>query len=172
MSLHVLTHPWEVQDLEHGPLVRIHPRDLDAATISTLIDEMFELVQESGQPHLSLDFAAVHVLPALVVGKLFALQKRLEEAGGRLLLCNLSPSIKELLQAESWSSPWDEAPPAPDGFVVFVREECGTANRPESLERPLTACPTYTDAARVREQLRQSGRNCVIRFVGETGGGD
>ena len=101
MSLHVLTHPWEVQDLDNGPLVRITDRDLEVGAISALIDELFELVQESGQPNLSLDFASVNVLPSVVVGKLFALDRKLRERGGRLFLCNLNPVLKALLQVES-----------------------------------------------------------------------
>jgi hypothetical protein len=60
-----------------------------------------------------------------------------------------------------------------DCFMVFVR--AGTrsaARRPDAAERPVATCPTSEDAARVREQLRQSGRSCVIRFIGPTGGGD
>jgi hypothetical protein len=59
-----------------------------------------------------------------------------------------------------------------DCFVVFVRDGSGAACRPEAVERPVAACPSYEEAVRLRGQLRQSGRSCVIRFVGQTGGGD
>jgi hypothetical protein len=60
-----------------------------------------------------------------------------------------------------------------DCFVVFVRDGSrSSAWWPDAAERPVAACPTYEEAARVREQLRRSGRSCVIRFVGPTGGGD
>jgi anti-anti-sigma regulatory factor len=173
MPLHVLTHPWEVQDLEHGPLVRITPQDLNVATISILIDELLELVQESGQPNLSLDFTEVNVVPALVVGKLFALERRLEESGGHLVLCNLSPAMKALLQAESMNPDFPVGPhDSQDCFVVYVRDGLGAAWWPENIERPVAACSTYQEAARLREEIRQSGRSCVVRFVGDTGGGD
>jgi hypothetical protein len=51
-----------------------------------------------------------------------------------------------------------------DCFVVFVREG--------AVERPVAAHPSYEEAVRHREQIRQSGQGCVIRFVGQTGGGD
>lgn len=59
-----------------------------------------------------------------------------------------------------------------DCFVVFVRDRSGTAKRPGAVERPVAACPSYKEAVRLREQLRQSGQSCVIRFIGQTGGGD
>ena len=55
-----------------------------------------------------------------------------------------------------------------DCFVVFVRDGSG----PDAVERPVAACPSYQEAARVRTQVRQSGKPCVIRFVGHAGGGD
>jgi anti-anti-sigma factor len=181
MSLHVLTHPWQVQDFEHGLLVKIAQRDLDVSTISVLADELFELVQESGQPNLSLEFGEVHVLPAVAVGKLFALERRLRDAGGQLVLCNVEPAVKELLRAEGWSGAVTTEPAevregtraeAQDCFVVYVRDAAGSAWRPEGLERPVASCPCYEEAVAVREQFRQAGRRCIIRFVGPAGGGD
>ena len=55
-----------------------------------------------------------------------------------------------------------------DCFVVYVRE----GSRPEAVERPVAACPSYQEAARLRRQIRLSGRTCIIRFAGEAGGGD
>jgi hypothetical protein len=55
-----------------------------------------------------------------------------------------------------------------DCFVVYVRD----GSRSEAVERPLAACPSYQEAARVRKQVRESGGTCIIRFVGQAGGGD
>ncbi len=181
MSLHAITHPWEVQDLDDGPLVRLTPRDLDAGTLAVLADELFELFRESGRRHLTLDFAEVGTLSASAVGKLFALDRQLREAGGQLLLCNLDATLRELLQAESWagtatsdslSLPAREPAELENCFVVFVREGSGNEDRPEKVERPVASCPSYDEAVRVREQLRQAGKTCIIRFVGQAGGGD
>jgi hypothetical protein len=56
-----------------------------------------------------------------------------------------------------------------DCFVVFVRNG---ARRPEAAERPVAAYASYEEADEVRQHLRRSGRWCIIRFVGPTGGGD
>jgi hypothetical protein len=58
-----------------------------------------------------------------------------------------------------------------DCFVVFVRDGVG-AGRPEVVEQVVATCPSYEDADRVRQELRGSGRHCVIRCVGQSGGGD
>jgi hypothetical protein len=55
-----------------------------------------------------------------------------------------------------------------DCFVVYVREGSG----PGAVERPVAACPSYQEAARVRRQIRLSGGTCIIRFAGQGGGGD
>ena len=58
-----------------------------------------------------------------------------------------------------------------DCFVVFVRDEARAA-RPADVERPVASCGSYEEADRIRQRLRGAGRHCVIRAVGETGGGD
>jgi hypothetical protein len=58
-----------------------------------------------------------------------------------------------------------------DRFVVFVRTG-RDPERPEISERPFTTCPTYADAQRIRRGLHLINRDCVIRYEGETGGGD
>ena len=95
---HFCSHAWEVRDMEDGTLVQLTRRDLDAETTSVLVDELFELVQESGRPDLYLDFAQVHILKSVMIGKLIALKGRLREHGGRLILMNLDPGMTELLR--------------------------------------------------------------------------
>jgi anti-anti-sigma regulatory factor len=100
MSLHIVSHPWEVTAVADGTLVNLTPRDLDVETVSILADELCELALESGPPTLYLDFAQVHNLPCVLAGKLCALDRRLREAGGRLVLLNLAPEIPEECEAE------------------------------------------------------------------------
>jgi hypothetical protein len=53
-----------------------------------------------------------------------------------------------------------------DCFVVVVRDEF------DAIERVVATCPSHEEAAEVRQQLRRPGMSCVIRCVGQTGGGD
>jgi hypothetical protein len=57
-------------------------------------------------------------------------------------------------------------------FVVFLRQDRSQSNRPDHAERPLIACSSYEEARRIRRQLQHTDRDCVIRYVGLTGGGD
>jgi hypothetical protein len=59
-----------------------------------------------------------------------------------------------------------------DDFVVFIRSDRGDGSAPESVEWPLANCASYEEARRVREAFSNHTGDCVIRFVGETGGGD
>lgn len=102
MATYVLSHPWEVQQMGDGTLIRLTPRDLNVETVSVLADELFELALENGQTTLYLDFDRVACLASIVAGKLFVLARRLRELGGRLVLHNLRPAVQECLEAEGW----------------------------------------------------------------------
>lgn len=104
---HFCSHAWEVRGLEDGTLVRLTQRDLNAETMTQLVDDLFEVVQESGRPNLSLDFAEVRILASVTVGKLMALNTRLQEHGGRLTLMNLEPVMVQTLQAVNLTDVFD-----------------------------------------------------------------
>jgi anti-sigma B factor antagonist len=104
MSLHPFSHPWEVQHVEDGTSVKLSHRDLDVQTLLILPDELFELAQVSGRPRLYLDFGKVNLMTSVALGKLIVLDRRLREAGRRLVLRNLSPALQEVFQAVNWPS--------------------------------------------------------------------
>lgn len=58
-----------------------------------------------------------------------------------------------------------------DWFAVYVRE-VRSDGRPERAERELVRCRTYEEAQWVRRENSAGNRRCIIRFIGETGGGD
>jgi hypothetical protein len=59
-----------------------------------------------------------------------------------------------------------------DRFVVFIRRDPHSTNRPDWAERPLISCSTYEEARRIQRLLHDSARQSVIRYVGPAGGGD
>jgi len=101
MALHVFSHPWEVQRVGDGTVVKITRRDLDVATVSILADELYDLALEASPPTLYLDFGEVSCLSGVVCGKLLALERRLREAGGRLVLRNLNLAQEEAAPRDS-----------------------------------------------------------------------
>jgi anti-anti-sigma regulatory factor len=98
MPMHFVSHPWQVQDVEDGTIVTLTEQDLQDAGLT---DDLCELALESGRPRLYLDLLEVRKLSSTVAGKLFALDRRLREAGGRLVLSNLAPALCEALQTRN-----------------------------------------------------------------------
>jgi hypothetical protein len=59
-----------------------------------------------------------------------------------------------------------------DRFVLFLRADRTSVEPVEHRERPVAGFPTYEEARQVRQRYQQAGQECVIRFVGDSGGGD
>jgi hypothetical protein len=60
-----------------------------------------------------------------------------------------------------------------DRFLVFLRTDPAHAETPETNEQPVASCDSYEEARRVKHALHPSlSRECVIRFHGDSGGGD
>src|ERR671922_473412 len=71
---------------------------LDEQNIQVIGEQLFSLVDESGRKKLLLNFANVEHLSSAALGKLITLNKKLQQAGGRLVLCNIRPEILEVFQ--------------------------------------------------------------------------
>jgi anti-anti-sigma factor len=99
MSFHFCSHSWEVRDLDDGTAVKLANRDLDPDGMPGLIDELFELVRESGRPNLYLDLGSIGYMNSVVQGNLLTLNTNLREHGGRLALVNINGLLYESLQA-------------------------------------------------------------------------
>jgi anti-anti-sigma factor len=99
MALHFLSHSWKVRDIADGTLVTITYKDLDENTALLLVDELYELVQESGRPNLYLDFGKVGAISSTVLAQLLVLDRTLREIGGQLALFSLTPGVHDALQA-------------------------------------------------------------------------
>jgi hypothetical protein len=59
-----------------------------------------------------------------------------------------------------------------EGFMVFVRNDHHSLETPEMNEQAVGTCSSYEEARRIRDELHGSARECIIRYVGEAGGGD
>lgn len=114
MSFHFVSHRWEIENVEDGMVVTVNPSDLDATHVSTQVDELFELMQESGQPNLYLDFINVHLAPSVVFGKLIALEGKLRQVGCRLVLCGVDAHLYDALQAAGLTDVFDVRISLPD----------------------------------------------------------
>jgi hypothetical protein len=59
-----------------------------------------------------------------------------------------------------------------DDFVVFVRMDRTYDGVPATFEHVVGSCATHAEARRVRRDFHRASCECVIRFMGEVGGGD
>jgi anti-sigma B factor antagonist len=71
---------------------------LDEPTIQVIGDQLFSLVDEEGWRKLLLNFGNIEYLSSAALGKLITLNKKLQAAGGRLILCNIDPQIYEVFE--------------------------------------------------------------------------
>src|SRR5437660_6811957 len=99
MALQFLSHNWQVEHIDNGIEVTLSQQELDSKAIWILVDELFELAQESGQSNLYVNFGNVRRLAAIVFDKLITLDKRMREVDCRLILCNVNPSVYESFRA-------------------------------------------------------------------------
>jgi anti-sigma B factor antagonist len=69
---------------------------LDEQNIQVIGDQLFRLVDQQGTKDLVLNFANVEFMSSAALGKLMVLRKKVQEAGGKLVLCNIDPRIYEV----------------------------------------------------------------------------
>lgn len=89
----------EVEDIGDVTVVNFTDRKiLDEASIQVIGEQLFSLVDEAGRRKILLNFANVEFLSSAALGKLITLNKKLQAAGGRLILCNIDPQIYEVFE--------------------------------------------------------------------------
>ena len=59
-----------------------------------------------------------------------------------------------------------------DDFTIYVRIDPAEAQSTEEIEVPLASFHNYHDALRAQRAYQRPIRECVIRYQGDTGGGD
>ncbi len=59
-----------------------------------------------------------------------------------------------------------------DMFTVYVRTDPAHARATEDIEIPLASFSSYEDAVQAQRAYQRPARECVIRYQGDTGGGD
>jgi anti-anti-sigma factor len=89
----------EVEQKGNAAVVRFVDRlILSGTTAEAVSDELFRLVESKARSRLILNFGNVASLTSLMLGKLITLNKKVQAAGGRLAVCNLSPDLRETFE--------------------------------------------------------------------------
>lgn len=89
----------EVEDIGDVTVVNFTVRKiLDEQNIQLIGDQLYSLVDEAGRKKILLNFSNVEYLSSAALAKLITLNKKLQAAGGRLILCNIDPQIREVFE--------------------------------------------------------------------------
>lgn len=73
-------------------------RILDQSNVQQLGEEFDELLDKHELEKIALNFENVNYMSSAVMGKLVALHKKVEAAGGELILTNIHPDIYEIFE--------------------------------------------------------------------------
>src|SRR6266498_5877373 len=89
----------EVEDNGEVTVVNFIDRKiLDEQNIQKIGEDLFSLVDELGRKKVLLNFGNVEYLSSAALGKFITLNKKLQQAGGKLILCNIDPQIHEVFE--------------------------------------------------------------------------
>jgi anti-sigma B factor antagonist len=89
----------EVEQVGDVTLVKVtQPRILDEEMTEEIGGQLFSLVKDLGCRKLVLNFDRVERLTSVLLGKLVLLHRKVEDAGGRLILCNIQPRVYEIFE--------------------------------------------------------------------------
>src|SRR5271168_2905263 len=89
----------EVEDCGDVTVVNFIDRKiLDEQNIQKIGEDLFSLVDELGRVKILLNFNNVEYLSSAALGKFITLNKKVHGAGGKLILCNITPDIYEVFE--------------------------------------------------------------------------
>ena len=89
----------EVEDIQDVTVVNFTDKKiLDEQNIQVIGEQLFSLVDELGRRKVLLNFKNVEFLSSAALGKLITLNRKLQSAGGKLVLCEIDPQIYEVFE--------------------------------------------------------------------------
>jgi anti-anti-sigma factor len=101
MPAHPANEWLEIEPAGDATVVRLTPncaRFLQDEAIKALGDRLFGLVANEGHRRLVVNLTHVERMDSLLLGKLVALHKKAVAAGGRVVLCQLTPQLYDVFQ--------------------------------------------------------------------------
>jgi anti-anti-sigma factor len=92
------SHWLEREDFGEVTVVRLKvPKLTDDNITRDLFDQISTLASEMGRILIVLNLAGVEMVYSLSLGKLIMLNRRLQVAGGHLVLCHIKPFVGEVI---------------------------------------------------------------------------
>jgi anti-sigma B factor antagonist len=121
----------QVEIIEGTAVVRFAGTDIVYAEeiVRDVGDQLYRLVENEGHTLVLLNLSGIRYLSSTMLGRLVSVNRRLEQANGRLKLCSLSPVVSDIFRI----SRLDQV------FAIYEDE-------PSAL-RPATAAPSPSEEA-------------------------
>jgi anti-anti-sigma factor len=92
-------HPFTVEQVDSVTVVRFaQVAILEDEVVALVREQLFDLVEREGRRLFVLNFGKVTGLASRMLGQLVALHKRLQEVGGKMVLCEVSPFLYEFFE--------------------------------------------------------------------------
>ena len=88
----------EVEDIGDVTVVNFIDEKIEEQNIQAIGEELFHLVDELGRRNILLNLDNVEYLSSAALGKFITLNKKVQAAGGKLVLCNIDPQIREVFE--------------------------------------------------------------------------
>ena len=87
----------EVEDIGDITVVNfLDKKIIDSENIEVIGTQLMSLVDELGRSKILLNFSNVDLLSSAALGKLIVMNRKCNEAGGKLVLCNINKNIYEV----------------------------------------------------------------------------
>lgn len=110
----------EVEDIGDITVVNfVDKRIIDSENIEIIGQQLMSLVDELGRTKLLLNFGNVELLSSAALGKLIILNRRVTEAGGKLVLCAIEKNIYEVFQITRLDTKFTIKPDEQSGLQAF-----------------------------------------------------
>lgn len=114
-------------------------------TLANLSDE--ENIEEVGQELLTIigkyecrelivDFADVEYITSSMVGKLIRVHRQLHRDGGKLVICNLSPTVDEILRTSNLLTYFNAAQSVTEAALLFGDPASESENDDDDPDAP------------------------------------
>ena len=92
----------EVEDIGDVTVVSFTDKKiLDEQNIQIIGEQLFSLIDELGRKKILLNFGNVEYMSSAALGKLITLNKKVQGASGKLVLCNIDANIREVFEITS-----------------------------------------------------------------------
>ena len=98
MKSQLLRRRLELEDIGEVTVASFTDRKLlDEESLQAIGEQLASLVEEFGRKKLVLNFSNIQDISSLALGMLLSLNKKVQAAGGKLVLCRIDPKILEVI---------------------------------------------------------------------------